>query len=168
MPDHDKIRNHPQLNKLFGTLLHDPNLLHLNRRSISGAFFIGVFWAFIPMPFQMVPAAALAIFFRTNLPLAIGLVWITNPLTMPPIFYFCYKVGTWVLSTPIQAVDFAMDWHWFSTELSHIWAPFLLGCLIVATVASIIGGFTIRLLWRWHVINQWEERKRRRTLQKKS
>ena len=91
MPDHEKIRQHPQLNKLFGTLLHDPNLLHLNRRSISGAFFIGMFWAFMPMPFQMIPAAALAIYFRTNLPISIGLVWFTNPITIPPFFYFCYK-----------------------------------------------------------------------------
>ncbi|MDH5777262.1 MAG: DUF2062 domain-containing protein, partial [Gammaproteobacteria bacterium] len=73
MPDHDKIRQHPHLNKMFGTLLHDPNLLHLNRRSVSGAFFIGLFMAFVPMPFQMVPAAALAIYFRTNLPISIGL-----------------------------------------------------------------------------------------------
>jgi len=166
MPDHDKIRQHPHLNKLFGTLLHDPNLLHLNRRSISGAFFIGVFWAFMPMPFQMIPAAALAIYFRTNLPISIGLVWITNPITIPPMFYFCYKVGTWVLSTPLKSVDFAMDWHWFTTEMAMIWQPFLLGCLIVAIVASLIAGFSIRLLWRWHVVKQWGERKKRRRKQK--
>lgn len=163
MPDHEKIRQHPHLNKLFGTLLHDPNLLHLNRRSISGAFFIGMFMAFVPMPFQMIPAAAMAIYFRTNLPIAIGLVWITNPVTIPPMFYFCYKVGTWMLSQPLQTIEFTMDWHWFTTELAHIWQPFLLGCLVVALCASLIGGFGIRLLWRWHVVKQWSERKRRRS-----
>lgn len=162
MPDHDKIRQHPHLNKLFGTLLHDPNLLHLNRRSVSGAFFIGLFMAFVPMPFQMIPSAALAIYFRTNLVISVALVWISNPLTIPPLFYFCYKVGTLILSEPLKVIEFTMDWAWFSHELAMIWQPFLLGCLIVATTASLLGGFGIRLLWRWHVIRQWEERRNRR------
>jgi len=166
MPDHEKIRQHPQLNKLFGTLLHDPNLLHLNRRSISGAFFIGMFMAFMPMPFQMIPAAAMAIYFRTNLPISIGLVWVTNPITIPPLFYSCYKVGTWILSAPLKSIQFTMDWHWFTTELAHIWQPFLLGCLVVGMAASLIGGFGIRLLWRWHVLKQWKERKQRRNSKK--
>ena len=61
MPDHEKIRNNKQLNKVFGTLLHDPNLLHLNRRSVSMAFFVGLFFAFVPLPTQMIMAAAVAI-----------------------------------------------------------------------------------------------------------
>ncbi|MFO7604494.1 MAG: DUF2062 domain-containing protein [Gammaproteobacteria bacterium] len=162
VPDHNKLRQHPRLNQLFGALLHDPNLLHLNRRSVSGAFFIGLFMAFVPMPFQMLPAAALAIYWRTNLPLSLGLVWVSNPVTIPPIFYFCYKLGAWILDRPVQRVDFVMDWAWFGHELTLIWQPFLLGCFVVATLASLLGGFGIRLLWRWHVVRQWEERKQRR------
>ena len=97
MPDHETIRNHPHLNKIFGTLLHDPNLLHLNRRSVSMAFAVGLFMAFVPVPFQMVLAAAAAIIIRCNLPISVGLVWVSNPFTMPPLFYFCYLVGTWIL-----------------------------------------------------------------------
>ena len=72
-PDHEKIRNHKHV-KVFGKLLHDPNLWHLNRRSVSGAFGVGLFWAMIPMPFQMIAAAATAIGLRTNLPLSVVLV----------------------------------------------------------------------------------------------
>ncbi|MFO8025863.1 MAG: DUF2062 domain-containing protein, partial [Thiohalophilus sp.] len=113
MPDHDKIRNHVQLNRIFGTLLHDPNLLHLNRRSVSSAFAVGLFMAFVPVPFQMLLAAAAAIIVRCNLAIAVALVWITNPVTMGPIFFFCYKVGTWFLGAPVHAVEFAPSWEWF-------------------------------------------------------
>ena len=162
MPDHEKIRQHPQLNKLFGTLLHDPNLLHLNRRSVSGAFFIGLFMAFVPMPFQMLPAAALAIYFRTNLPLSVGLVWVSNPITIPPLFYFCYKVGAWILGTPVKAIEFTLSTDWLMSELAAIWEPFLLGCFVVATSSSLLGGFGIRLLWRLNVVHQMQLRKERR------
>ncbi|MDH5572399.1 MAG: DUF2062 domain-containing protein [Gammaproteobacteria bacterium] len=158
MPDHHKIRNHPHLNRIFGTLLHDPNLLHLNRRSVSYAFGAGLFFAFVPIPFQMVLAVAGAILFRFNLPIAVGLVWITNPLTMPPIYYFCYKVGTWILQTPIQHIDFQISMEWLATELFAIWQPFLLGCFVVGAVSGLLGFFGIRLLWRLHIVSHLKQR----------
>ncbi len=57
LPDPNKIRHHKSL-KIFGKLLQDANLWHLNRRSARGAFAVGLFFAFIPVPFQMVLAAA--------------------------------------------------------------------------------------------------------------
>lgn len=166
MPDHEKIRNNPRLNKLFGTLLHDPNLLHLNRRSVSGAFFVGLFMAFVPLPSQMVFAAAAAILLRVNLPISIGLVWLTNPITMPPIFYFCYKVGAWILNTPVKHQTFELSWAWLSTQLGAIWEPFLLGCFICGLVSAVVGATVIRLLWRWHIAKQWHERKQKRVMAK--
>ncbi|MEJ2361488.1 MAG: DUF2062 domain-containing protein [Gammaproteobacteria bacterium] len=166
MPDSEKVRSHPHLNKVFGTLLHDPNLLHLNRRSVSGAFFVGLLMAFVPLPTQMLFAAAAAIFLRVNLPISIGLVWLTNPFTMPPIFYFCYKVGAWVLETPITKHTFSLSWTWLQTELGSIWQPFLLGCLICGLISAVTGALLIRLLWRCHVIYHWHKRKQRREVVK--
>jgi hypothetical protein len=161
LPDPHKIRDHKHL-RLFGTLLHDPNLWHLNRRSVSGAFAVGLFMAFVPMPFQMIPAAALAILLRVNLPISAALVWITNPVTLPPIFYFCYSLGAWLLDTPVHAVGFEISWEWVTTELIRIWKPFLLGSFLVATVCSAVGYLAIRGLWRWHVVRDWERRKKER------
>ncbi len=166
MPDHEKIRNNKQLNKVFGTLLHDPNLLHLNRRSVSTAFFVGLFMAFVPLPTQMVMATAIAIIVRCNLPIAVGLVWITNPVTMPPIFYFAYKVGAWVLGTPEREFTFNLSWKWLGTELAAIWQPFLLGCAISGLVFGALGYGLIRLLWRLHIVHTLKERKKKRALNK--
>lgn len=165
MPDHRVIREHRHL-RIFGRLLHDPNLFHLNRRSASGAFANGLFWAFMPMPFQMLPASLLAILFRVNLPLSIALVWVTNPLTMPPIFYFCYKVGSWLLDVPVHPMEAEFSMEWLQAELSLIWQPFLLGCFVVGTLSSLLGYFGVRGLWRLHLIRHWQHKKRERELRK--
>lgn len=157
MPDHKKIRDHKHL-KFLGTLLHDPNILHLNRRSVAGAFSVGLFMAFVPVPFQMVLAAIGAIVARVNLPISVALVWITNPLTMPPIFYFAYKVGTWVLDTPIQDIEFQLSVEWLMTGLIAIWQPFLLGCFVCGATFALLGNVFIRLFWRIHVGLSWKKR----------
>ena len=165
MPDHRVIRENKYL-RIFGTLLHDPNLFHLNRRSASGAFGVGVFWALIPMPFQMLPAALFAILFRVNLPLSVALVWLTNPITMPPIFYFCYKVGAWLLGVPALNVHFELSVHWLMTELGHIWQPFLLGCVLMASISSLLSYLAIRGLWRLHIVRHLQHKRRERLLRK--
>lgn len=154
LPDPNKIRHHKSL-KIFGRLLQDANLWHLNRRSARGAFAVGLFFAFIPVPFQMVLAAATAIVFRVNLPISVALVWITNPVTMPPIFYCSYLIGTLVLNQPEQHFSFEASWPWFIESLTTIGPAFLVGSLVSASVAAIIGYFGIDIVWRRSVRKAW-------------
>ncbi|HHM06505.1 MAG TPA: DUF2062 domain-containing protein [Gammaproteobacteria bacterium] len=151
LPDHNEIKKHRYL-QCFGRLLHDPLLWHLNRRSVPGAMSVGLFCAFIPVPFQMLIAAGLAIFLRVNLPLSVALVWITNPLTMPPIFYFAYKFGAWLLDAPVTAVTFELSWEWLEEELTVIWQPFLLGCFVLGTLAAALGNVVVRIMWHIHIV----------------
>jgi len=160
MPDHQTIKDNKHL-KIFGNLLHNANLWHLNRHSIAKAFAVGLFFAFIPVPFQMVLAAGAAIIFHANLPLSIALVWLTNPLTMPAIFYFCYIVGTWILGVPEQDFSFQASWQWVVDSLSTIGPAFLLGCGVLAVIFSILGYVGIQGLWRYSVIKEWNKRKLR-------
>lgn len=161
LPDHRRIREHPHLSR-FGARLHDPNLWHLNRRSVAGGTALGLFTSMIPFPGQMIIAAALAIWVRVNLPLSVALVWLTNPLTMPPIYFFAYKVGAWVLGRAPRDVNFELSVKWVGEELATIWEPFLLGCFICGVLAAALGYGAVRLLWRWQVIHTWELRKERR------
>jgi len=162
MPDHKKITKNKQLNNVFGKLLHDPNLFHLNRRSVSMAFFVGLFMSFVPLPSQMIMAAAVAILIRCNLPIAVSLVWISNPITMPPIFYFAYKVGATLLNTPEREFTFNLSWEWLGTELEAIWQPFLLGCAVSGLVFGLLGYISIRLLWRMHIISAIKKRRNKK------
>lgn len=158
MPDPKKIKNNKCL-KIFGSLLHNSALWHFNRHTIAKAFAIGLFCAWVPIPFQMVLAAGLAILFSANLPMSAALVWITNPLTMPPMFYVAYKIGAVMMGVGEApfAMELTLDWLINGTLL--IWKPFLLGCFIMALASALLGYFGIQVFWRWAVIRRWKQRK---------
>ena len=147
---------------LLGDWIYQPNLWHINRSSASIAFFVGLFVAFMPVPGQMLLAALLAVNLRCNLPLSVGLVWITNPITMPAIFYLAYRVGAMIIDVPMQVIEFELSIDWVSHSLAAIWQPFLLGCLICGLFFGSLGYFIVNMLWRWRVVVHWKERKRKR------
>ncbi len=157
MPKPETLRNHKHL-RMFGELLHKPNLWTLNRRSATIAFAVGLFVAWIPIPFQMVCAAALAILFNCNLPLSVALVWITNPFTMPFMFYAAYELGAKLLDHPPQAFHFEASWQWIEASLFTIGPPFLLGCLVFGIIFSAVGYFVINNLWKYSILLKWNKR----------
>ena len=161
MPDPALIREHKSL-RFLGTLLHDPNLWHLNRHSVARAMAVGIFAAFIPMPFQMLLAAFLAINVRSNMPISVGLVWLTNPITMPPVFYCTYKLGAWLMNVPARSLPDELTWEWISGQLSTVWQPFLLGSGVCGVVLGTLAYCLTMLYWRWWVSRKWKGRKNKR------
>ncbi len=148
--------------RVLGDWIYDGNLWHINRYSASMAFFVGLFVAFVPTPGQTVMAAILAVLLRCNLPLSVGLVFLTNPITMPPVFYMAYKIGALIIDVPVSNMDFEISAHWLQNSLGAIWQPFLLGCLICGLFFGSLGYVIINQLWRWRVARQWHVRKRER------
>ncbi len=161
MPDPETIREHKSL-RFLGRLLHDANLWHLNRHSVARAMAVGLFAAFMPIPLQMLLAAALAIMVRGNMPIAVSLVWLTNPITMPPVFYCTYKVGSWLLGQPPRQLPDAYSWDWVMSQMSTLWQPFLLGSVVTGVVLGALAYFLTMFYWRWWVSRQWRRRKQRR------
>lgn len=167
IPTPEKIKNMKALSFL-GTWLHDPNIWHLHRHSVSKAFIIGLFWMAMPIPGQMVAAAISAILFRANLPLSVILVWISNPFTMGPIFYFNYVVGTYILGQDAKEhITFELSWHWILNVLGDFWQPLYLGSVVIGLSLGAIAYFVIHLLWRLHVIKHWQQRSKIRKSRKK-
>ena len=158
IPKHDEIRKQKAL-AVFGKFLYDPNLWCLNRRSASGAFAVGFFMAFVPLPSQMIMAAGLAILFSVNLPLSVALVWITNPITMPIIFYGTYKLGTYILNTEEHDFQFELTWDFLFHQMGQIAPPFLIGCLIFSVFFSLLGYFSVQAMWRYSVARSWKKRR---------
>lgn len=164
MPSPQTIRENPAL-KFLGVLLHDPNLFHLNRHSVSVAFFVGLFLAFQPIPFQIPLAAASALLVRCNLPIAMALVWVSNPLTFPIIFYGCYVFGARILQIPEREFSFELSLEWFHSEFLMLWQPLLIGCLLAGLFFGCAGYIAIQWTWRWNVVKKWEHRKIKRSQQ---
>ncbi len=159
IPSPEKVRSIESLHFL-GDILHEPNLWHINRHSVARAFLIGVFLAFIPIPFQMLAAAFGAVMLNANLPLSVALVWISNPLTMPPIFYFNYIVGATLLDQPVISFEFQLSWHWLSDRIVEIGIPLYIGSVAVATVLSCGSYLLVQYLWRRKVRIHWRQRRR--------
>jgi len=161
LPSDESVREQPLLRPVRH-LLHRPQIWHLHRRSVAGACFIGMFVAFVPLPGQMLIAAALAIVSRCNLPLSVALVWVTNPLTMGPMFFFAYALGAWLLGADLVTDAPEMSWQWFQAQFWLIWQPLLVGCLVCRWVSGLPLMVLARVGWRMHVVRRWRHRARER------
>lgn len=159
-PKPETLKAHPHL-RHFGEALHRPNLWHLNRRSAAGAVAVGVFCAWMPIPFQMFLAAALAIFFTVNLPLSVALVWISNPVTMPAIFYGAYRLGAFILQAPVMEFKFELSFTWLAEILETIAPSLLLGSLILGITCSALCYYAFQAFWRYKVRRQWNHRNKK-------
>ena len=166
LPGHHEFRDHRQL-KVLGDILHDPNIFHITRRSAAGGIAIGLFFACLPLPGQMLIAAIFAIYFRVNLPLSVVLVWLTNPITLPPYLFLAYKTGAWLLGQTTRHVTFELTLKWLSETFLDIWDPLILGCLLYGVITSLLGYLLTRWAWRFVALKKWEERKLQRRQMKK-
>lgn len=158
LPDPQYLRTHKNL-RFLGELLHDPRLWHFSRRHTVRGLAAGMFFAFVPVPWQMLLAATAAALLRFNLPVAVAMVWITNPLTMPVIFYLTYRFGAWLLHQPPQDWNFEPTLQWLLHQAGTIGPPLLLGSLVVGVIAAILTFCIAHLLWRCYIINKFRRRR---------
>ena len=91
-------RRYPKKDQSLLARMMRSDLVRWNQNIAARGMAIGMFWAFMPIPFQMIPAALFCWLIRGNLPIAILCVWLTNPVTLPPIIYFEYRLGEWIIS----------------------------------------------------------------------
>ena len=162
LPKARDLHGHGSLRSVFGRLLFSPDLWHLNRGSVAWAVSIGLFLAWAPVPFQMVLAAGVAIVVRCNLPVAVATVWISNPVTVAPMFYAAHQLGEWMLDIPPGDFRIELSLRWLLEELGNVWEPFLLGCFVMGIASAVLGQIVLRLIWRVHVLASWRDRRLRR------
>lgn len=170
LPSQESIRQNRHVAR-FGTLLHHPNLWHLNRHSVAGGIAIGLFAGLVPGPFQMLTAAILAVPLRVNLPVALVTTLYTNPLTIGPLYVIAYWIGT--LFVPGESTRLShppgLEWSNFGAWLRAFfeWTlslgePLAVGLVVLAVVLAIAGYVVVQLAWRAYLVVAWRRRRRRR------
>ena len=129
--------------------------LTINRKSISKGMAFGIFIAFIPMPFQMLAVLALTPFLLFNVPIAIFMVWLSNPITMPAMYYMEYQTGLYFLQEN-GLPDIELTLSWFENHLGDIVVPLYIGTIAYSLFGSLIVYLLINIFW----IRSIEEYKR--------
>lgn len=157
LPSHASVKERWFLRPL-GAVLHDPALMALHRKAVVRAFAIGLFFGMMPLPGQTVLAGLLAIWVRCNIPVALVSVWVTNPVTMGPIFFGEYLLGAQLLHLPVGAFEVELTFRWLSEGFLRVWKPLMLGAVIFGGVASVLGYFTLNAIWQFNVAQRWKRR----------
>ncbi|MEL0083569.1 MAG: DUF2062 domain-containing protein [Gammaproteobacteria bacterium] len=139
-------------------LLHDENLWHLNRRSVPMGGAIGVFFGFMPILGQMPLAALTCLFLRGNIALALALTWVSNPITAPPVFYGCYRLGQLLMGGYASSEPYQFTVHWFLANLT----PLALGSVVAGLLAAGATHLLLTLLWKADIQRRWQQRRDRR------
>lgn len=124
--------------------------------AIAGGFALGIIIAFTPtVGFQMAIALALATLLNLNQVAAVVPVWISNPLTIIPIYTFTYWIGSQFLSHASPALvaeklKILKEAHSlkekFASLLSlgfDVFAAMTIGSLIIGIPLGIAGFYFI-------------------------
>ncbi len=134
----------PWLHRLLGDRLFTPELWRPTREGVARGAATGLFWAMMPIPFQMLPSGITAFFLRFNLPTAISVVWITNPVTWPFILYWQYRLGAWLLREDVPSGAAAYS---LLDIAAGVPGPLLLGCAVTGLLAGALVYFSVNALW---------------------
>ncbi len=133
--------------------------LSVNRRMVTRGVAIGIFWGFIPMPMQMLAVMATTPFIRFNVPIAISMVWLSNPFTMPPMYYMEYLTGNFLLGRE-DLDDIELTMQWFTENFDDILVPLYTGTAFYSIVVSSVVYVLLNRLWVWSVKNEQEQTKK--------
>jgi hypothetical protein len=132
-------------------------------RSLAMGVAVGLFIALTPtVGVQMLLVALASMFIRCTRTAGCAMVWLTNPVTMVPVFYFNYRVGTTLLMMdPVRWHDFVAHMEkafsyeqWYEKLYVMVKAlgvmsldlagPLWLGSVIVGLVAALPSYFLMR------------------------
>ena len=134
--------------------------------------------AFLPLVgFQTVIAIGLAALFRANKAICVPIVWITNPVTIPPIYGACFALGRFVTGSKSAPTEDAVVstlqqqhstgllepslWQEWLNRLTSLSIDMCVGCAIVGAVGGVAAYFIVR-----NGVITYRERRRQRLLRR--
>ena len=169
IPTRESIHRY-RLLRPFAHHLSKHELWRLHRRSVPRAVALGLGIGIIIPFMHTVIAALLAIPLRANIAVAAAFTLVINPLTIPPMYYAAYRIGSWELHHDATLVNPATAEH-VSGELARFlfWiheasGPIAVGVLTIAVIAATLGYAVSALLWRGWLGSKWRKRRHSRRI----
>jgi uncharacterized protein (DUF2062 family) len=154
LPTRSNVERFPLLRRFASQVRARPYLWSFRRASVLPSLYVGSVLAMMPLYGAQIPLAlGAALLVRGNLTVMVALQFITNPLTLGPIYVADYVVGARVL----EALGMWGDGAAFGVH-PKLTATFLGGAVLGLGVAVVAD-----LLWR---LMAWEARVFRRRLQR--
>lgn len=121
------------------------------------ALFWGVWIAMLPIVgIQMLVVFVLALIVRANLPVIIALQWISNPLSMGPIYFADYQIG--MVFFKLLGINYeankilSPDYDWGDFSFSDLQAlldtfpPMLVGGSIIGISLGVVSVFLYKVV----------------------
>jgi uncharacterized protein len=143
LPRRSNIHRYPVLKWFADTARARSYLWSFRVGSVIPAFYGGSILAFQPLyGLQAVLAVLIAILLRANLPILFGLQFITNPMTIIPVYFSAYHIGRFTL----MLVDVTVP-HLSRNELRALlhgahdnYSDYILTVLAVTSFGSLMLG----------------------------
>jgi uncharacterized protein (DUF2062 family) len=138
----------------FAKHLRHPELWHMNAKSVPRAVALGLGVGVIIPFMHVVIAVILAIPVRANVAIAGAFTLVVNPITIPPMYYAAYRIGSWELRhealgpDPAAAQQASGELARMLFWLHHASGPIALGILTIALSAAVGGYIVSALVWR--------------------
>ncbi|MBE7493938.1 MAG: DUF2062 domain-containing protein [Verrucomicrobiaceae bacterium] len=92
-----KLRDRPVM-RWFARHFLDKRVWRPTQHTFAGGMALGTFITLQLLPIQMPTATILAALFRVNIPIALVMCWVSNPVTVPFLVAAEYAVGKWFLA----------------------------------------------------------------------
>ncbi|WP_353156877.1 DUF2062 domain-containing protein [Herminiimonas fonticola] len=164
--------------KPFSCYLHHHFLWQFNRRGVAGGLAVGLFVGIL-IPFAQILFGTIgAILVRVNLPVAAFATFVTNPFTVPPLYYAAYRLGNFLIGSDQVAAgapgtgmfDKVVNEqgevsHWFDNLIAWVQTvgpEFMAGLAIIAVVSALAGYVMVNVVWHLQARYRWHKRSSRK------
>jgi uncharacterized protein len=155
LPSRDAMAAHPWLKPVAGRLL-DPQLWRLQHESVARGVALGIFWAFVIPVAQMVVAVAHCTWWRANIPVAVAMTMVTNPLTIGFWLWLAYQLGGLILGEHLPAT--APQGTTLSAWFAQFGWPTVLGMGIFSVGGAATAYLGVKLVWRLRIVFKRRQR----------